>query len=173
MFRFVLATTVVGLTLAPVARPAAPLKELPPKSASANAVYVKIVLPVDPAIPPTVRKDCPVVESWIVKGFKDRPPGSFVAATAWVPLAEGRNDATDVWDGKVDDKRLACAVSADITERKGGRIKLLLRGWGPDGGEVAVTLDDEPGSREVAPATNAKTELGVPLVAVFIGPQTK
>ena len=163
------------LTLAAAAVPADPSEATPRRSAPANvaAVYVKIVWPVDPAKPPVVKKDRPVVESWIAKCIKARPRGGEMAVTAWVRLVQSRDETTAVWDGRVDEEQYACAVSADITERKGGRIKILLRGWGPGGGEVIVTLDDEPGSREVAPVTDAKTGLGVPQVAVLIGPQAK
>jgi hypothetical protein len=170
MTRFVLATTIFCFTLAAVARPAGAPNPAPPKAAP---VYVKIIWPVDPASPPVVKKNRPVVESWIAKNVKDRLEVGYMAATAWVPLVGNRDEATAVWDGKVDDKEYACAVSADIIERKDGRIKILFKGWGPDGGEVAVTLDDEPGSREVAPVTDAKTGRGVPQVAIIVAPQAK
>ena len=123
--------------------------------------------------PPAIKKGLPVVESWITKTIKNRLQEGFTAATGWVPLIENRNEATAVWDGKLDEKQYACDVSADITERKDGRIKIVLKGWGPGGGEVTVVLDAEPGSREVAAVTDAKTERGMPYVAIFIGLQAK
>lgn len=164
MTRFVLATTAVYFTFAALAGPAGA-----PALGKVHPVYVKIIWPVDPA-DPLVNKKGPIVESWIAKSIKDRPQVSYRAVTAWVPLVELPCEPTDVWDGKVDDTEQVCAVVADIVERKEGKITIVLRGWGPGGGRVAVTLDDEPGSREVAPVTDAKTELGIPHVAIMIGP---
>jgi hypothetical protein len=61
-------------------------------------------------------------------------------------------------------------VDVDIPERADGRIKVLFNGWLPGGAEVTVSLTDEPGSREIAAVEEAKTEQGLPYVAVFIGP---
>jgi hypothetical protein len=58
-----------------------PKKDALPKS---NQVYVKIILPIDPA---TRGKDQPVVESWIAEQIKKRGQSKFTAATAWVPSA--------------------------------------------------------------------------------------
>ena len=175
MTRSMLAVTIVCFAFVSVARPTDVSKSATsPKLTPAKAapLYVKIIWPVDPATP-GIEKDRPVVESWIAKNIKNWLQGGFTAATGWVPLVENRNEATAVWDGKLDGKDYACAVSADITERKDGRIKILLKGWGPDGGEVTVVLDDEPGSREVVPVTDAKTRQGIPYVAIFIGLQAK
>ena len=57
-----------------------------------------------------------------------------------------------------------------IIERADGRIKVFLNGWNPDLVEVTVSLKDEPGSREIAAVEEAKTEQGMPYVAVLIGP---
>jgi hypothetical protein len=127
-----------------------------PKS---NQVYVKIILPIDPA---ARDKDRPVVESWIAEQLKKRGQSKFTAATAWVPLDEG----TRVWDGK----QWGCSVNGDTPERADGRIKVLLDGWSPDYAKVVVTLMDEPGSREIAAVEEAKKEKGMPYVAVLIGP---
>ncbi len=48
-----------------------------------NQVYVKIILPTDPAVRD---KDRPVVESWIAERLKKRGQSKFTAATGWVPL---------------------------------------------------------------------------------------
>jgi hypothetical protein len=61
-------------------------------------------------------------------------------------------------------------VAGDIAERADGRIKVRLDGWGPDPVGVTVSLKDEPGSREIAAVEEAKTEQGLPYVAVLIGP---
>ena len=58
-----------------------PEKGALPKS---NQVYVKIILPIDPA---ARDKDRPVVESWIAEQLKKRGQSKFTAATAWVPSA--------------------------------------------------------------------------------------
>jgi hypothetical protein len=128
-----------------------------PKS---NRVYVKIILPTDPA---TRDKDRPVVESWIAEQLRKRGQSKFTAATAWVPLADAWDESTPVWDG-------GCRVGGYIAKRADGRIKVFLDGWGPGAGGVTVSLTDEPGSREIAAVEIAKTEQGLPYVAVLIGP---
>ena len=75
-----------------------PKKGALPKS---NQVYVKIILPTDPA---TRDKDRPVVESWIAEQFKKRGQSKFTAATAWVPLADKGEKSTSVWDATLDGK---------------------------------------------------------------------
>jgi hypothetical protein len=163
MTRQLLALIVSTLTLIPYAMKA---EEPTPKKASqpsSNQVYVKIILPTDLA---ARDKDRPVVESWIAEQFKKRGESKYTAATAWVPLVETVEkfeDPTLVWEG-------GCRVHAEIAERKDGRIKVFLDGWGPTPAGVTVSLADEPGSREIAAAVKAKTEQGVPYVAVLIGP---
>jgi hypothetical protein len=148
----------------------APKEDTLPKS---NRVYVKIIWPSDPA---TRDKDQPIVESWIAEQLMKRAQTKFTAATAWVPLdfspvIGGLDDhATPVWDGKLDDKQYNCPVDGDIPERADGRIKVLLKGWSPGYREVTVSLKDEPGSRAIAAVEQAKTEQGLPYVAVLIGP---
>ena len=135
--------------------------------AKSNQVYVKIILPTDPA---TRDKDRPVVESWIAEQLTKRGQSKFAAATAWVPLVEKRLESSVVWYGLLDDKQWACPVGGQITERADGRIKVLLWGWGPGGDMVTVSLPDEPGSRAIAAVEKAKTEEGLPYVAILIGP---
>ena len=135
-----------------------------PKS---NQVYVKIILPTDPA---TRDKDRPVVESWIAEQLKKRGQSKFTAATAWVPLVYKKFESTPVWDGTLDGKGCGCPVAGQIVERADGHIKVLLRGWSPGYAEVTVSLTDEPGSRAIAAVEEAKTEQGLPYVAVLIGP---
>jgi hypothetical protein len=141
-----------------------PKKGALPKS---NQVYVKIILPTDPA---TRDMDRPVVESWIAEQLKKRGQSKFTAATAWVPLAVKGEEATRVWNGELDGKQCYCHVSGDIPERADGRIKVVLRGWGPGGAEVTVSLKDEPGSRAIAAVEELKDDSGLPYVAVLIGP---
>jgi hypothetical protein len=131
-----------------------------------NQVYVKIILPTDPA---TREKGGPVVESWIAQQLKKRGQSNFTAATAWVPLVVKIFEATDVWDGRLDEKTWGCPVGG-VVERADGRIKVLLSGWSPGGARVTVSLTDEPGSREIAAVEGVKTEEGLPYVAVLIGP---
>ena len=81
MTRLFLASIAVVSALAVVpdavkAQKATPKKGALPKS---NQVYVKIILPTDPA---TRDKDRPVVESWIAEQFKKRGQSKFTAATA-------------------------------------------------------------------------------------------
>ena len=141
-----------------------PKKDALPKS---NQVYVKIILPTDPA---TRAKDRPVVESWIAEQLKKRGQSKFTAATAWVPLAGKWDEATPVWDGRLDNKQCNCPVFGDIPERAAGRIKVLLEGWAPFGARVTVSLTNEPGSRALAAVEQPESEERVPYVAVLIGP---
>jgi hypothetical protein len=151
-------------TYAATAQKPTPKKGDLPKS---NQVYVKIILPTDPA---TRGKDRPVVESWIAEQLKKREQSKFTAVTAWVPLADKGEDSTWVWDGRLDKKHLGCPVAGHIVERADGRIKVLLDGWGPDLVEVTVSLTDEPGSRAIAAVEELKRDSGLPYVAVLIGP---
>jgi hypothetical protein len=173
MTRLFLASIAVVSALAVVPYAGEAQKPMPKKDAlpKSNQVYVKIILPIDPA---KRDKDLPVVESWIAEHLKQRGQSKFTAATAWVPLVEKRFESTDVWDGgNLGDKQSVyyCPVHGSILERRDGRIKVLLDGWSPDAGRgVTVSLTDEPGSREVAAVERIKTEQGMPYVAVLIGP---
>jgi len=143
----------------------APKKGDAPKS---NQVYVKIILPIEPA----AKRDAgrPVVESWIAEDLKKRGQSKFTAATGWVRLDVKKWEATPVWDGQLDGKQCNCPVHGDIPERVDGRIKVLLNGWAPFYVEVVVSLKDEPGSRTIAAVEKAKTDDGMPYVVVLIGP---
>ena len=166
MTRQLLVLIVSTLILVPYAVKAqerTPKKAAQPKS---NQVYVKIIMPTDPA---DRDKDRPVVEAWIAEDLKKLGQAKFTAVTGWVTLDLSPFEATDVWDGKLGDKHY-CPVGADIPERAEGRIKVLLSGWGPGGAAVTVSLRDEPGSRVIAAVEELKTEQGMPYVAVFIGP---
>lgn len=173
MTRFSLASIAVVGAFAVVpcvveAQEPTPKKGAVPKS---NQVYVKIIVPVDPA---TRAKDPPVVESWVAEELKKRGQARFSAVTAWVPLVvtgEKFEFPTSVWSGGLDGKAWACPVSGEIAERANGRIKIHLGGWAPipDRG-VTVSLTDEPGSRAIAANKKIKSEEGMPYVAVLIGP---
>lgn len=145
-------------------------QEPTPKGAvqpQSNQVYVKIIMPADP----TDRgKDRPVVESWIAEDLKKLGQARFTAVTEWVPLNLSPFEATHVWDGEKRGDVLYCPVGGDIPDRAKGRIKVLLKGWHPGGAEVTVSLTDEPGSRAIAVVERAKSEQGMPYVAVLIGP---
>jgi len=169
MTRLFLASIAVVSALAVVPYAVKAQKPTPKKGAlpKSNQVYVKIILPTDPA---TRDKDRPVVESWIAEQLKKRGQSKFTAATAWVPLTYKRYECTSVWDGRLDDKTCACHVTGDIAERADGRIKVRLDGWVPKPYGVTVSLTDEPGSREIAAVEEAKTQQGLPYVAVLIGP---
>ena len=169
MTRFFLASIAVVSALAVVPCAVEAQKPTPKKGAlpKSNQVYVKIIWPTEPA---NRDKDRPVVESWIAEQLKKRGQSKFTAATAWVPLAGKWDEATPVWDGKLDNKQCNCPVFGDIPERVDGRIKVLLEGWAPGGAGVTVSLRDEPGSREIAAVEEARTEQGLPYVAVLIGP---
>ena len=162
LIAFVSAVAVVPYAVE--AQKATPKKGALPKS---NQVYVKIILPTDPA---TRDKDRPVVESWIAEQLKKRGQSKFTAATAWVPLDVKGEEATTVWYGRLYDEVEICSVGGKIAERADGRIKVSLDGWGPDLVEVTVSLTDEPGSRAIAAVEELKTEQGLPCVAVLIGP---
>ena len=145
MTRLFLASIAVVSVLAVVPHAVKAQKPTPKKGAlpKFNQVYVKIILPTDPA---TRDKDQPVVESWIAEQLKKRGQSKFTAATAWVPLAGKLDEATSVWDGN----GWGCPVAGDIPERAAGRIKVLLEGWAPFGARVTVSLADEPGNRAIA-----------------------
>lgn len=132
-----------------------------------NQVYVKIIMPIDPA---KRDKDRPVVESWIAEDLKKLGQARFSAVTGWVPLDLSPFEATHVWDGGRLDGVLYCPVGADIPDRTEGKIKVLLTGWTPGGAFATALLKDEPGSRAVAAVERAETEQGLPYVAVLIGP---
>jgi hypothetical protein len=168
MTRLFLASIAVVSALAVVpyagnAQKPTPEKVLP----KSNQVYVKIILPIDPA---TRDKDRSVVESWIAEQLKMRGQTKFTAATGWVPIAEKRFESTLVWNGRLDDKQWNCPVLGSTPKRDEGRIRVFVDGWIASGTEVTVSLKDEPGSREIAAVERAKTEQGLPYVAVLIGP---
>jgi hypothetical protein len=169
MTRLFLASIAVVSALAVVPYAVKAQKPTPKRGAlpKSNQVYVKIILPTDPA---TRDKDRPVVESWIAEQLKKRGQSKFTAATAWVPLDVKRFESTGVWDATLDGKGWGCPVSGQIAGRADGRIKVLLRGWDPGGSSVTVSLRDEPGNRAIAAVEEAKTEEGMPYVAVLIGP---
>ena len=169
MTRLFLASIAIVSALAVVPYAVKAQKPTPKKGAlpKSNQVYVKIILPTDPA---NRDKDRPVVESWIAEQLKKRGQSKFTAATAWVPLDVKGEEATTVWYGRLDDKQWGCPVRGRIAERADGRIKVRLDGWGPDPVGVTVSLKDEPGSRAIAAVERIKTEQGLPYVAVLIGP---
>ena len=170
MTRLFLALIAVVSAVAVVPYAVEAQKPTPKKGAlpKPNQVYVKIILPIDPA---TRDKDRPVVESWIAEQLKKRGQSKFTAATAWVPLADKGEETTRVWDGTLDGKGWGCPTTGRIVERVDGRIKVHLRGWSPAANPgVTVSLTDEPGSREIAAVAWPKTEQGMPYVAVLIGP---
>ena len=169
MTRLFLASIAVVSALAVVPYAGEAQKPTPKKGAlpKSNQVYVKIIWPTDPA---TRDKDRPVVESWIAEQLKKRGQSKFTAATAWVPLADKGEEATRVWDGKLDGEPWGCPTTGRIVERADGRIKVLLWGWGPGGTMVTVSLKDEPGSRAIAAVEELKDDSGLPYVAVLIGP---
>jgi len=169
MTRLFLASIAIvsALALVPYAMKAqepTPKKAAQPKS---NQVYVKIIMPTDPA---DGDKDRPVVESWIAEDLKKLGQAKFTAVTGWVLLDLSPFEATDVWDGGKLGDVLYCPVGADIPDRAEGRIKVFLSGWGPGGNEVAVSLTDEPGSRAIAAVEPSPSYSGMPYVAVLIGP---
>ena len=170
MTRQLLVLIVGTLALVPYAIKAqepTPKKAAQPKS---NQVYVKIIMPTDPA---DRDKDRPVVESWIAEDLKKLGQAKFTAVTGWVLLDPSPFEATDVWDGVLGN-RSHCPVGADIPERAEGRIKVLLVGWHPGGARVTASLSDEPGSRAIAAVEQSKDQYkdqkGMPYVAVLIGP---
>jgi hypothetical protein len=177
MPRFLLASIAVVIVIA--VAPYAGEAQKPTQKTGAlpkfNQVYVKIILPIEPA---KREKDGLIVESWIAKELKKRGQTKFTAATAWVPLTnKGKEmewekkgkvwegESTDVWDGRVNGEQW-CPVDGRIAERANGRIKVLLSG----SFIVTVSLTDEPGTREIVAGEKATTEEGLPYVAILIGP---
>jgi hypothetical protein len=169
MTRLFLASIAVVSALAVVPYAVEAQKPTPEKGAlpKYNQVYVKIIWPTNPA---SRDKDRPVVESWIAEQLKKRGQTKFTAATAWVPLADKGEASTPVWNAALDGRPCGCPVAGRIAERADGRIKVRLDGWRPVYTRVTVSLRDEPGSREIAAVEQAKTEQGLPYVAVLIGP---
>jgi len=170
MVRFLLAATVWSCVITPIALSAdGPENRTSARPAPANLapVFVKLIWPYDPATP-SIEKDRPITESWITENIDNRSKANFEAVTGWVTLGEGPF-ATGLWDGELEAGNSTCHAIADVFERKDGLIKIYFRGWTPVGAEATVTLQDEPGSREVVPVTQAKTKHGMPHVAVFIG----
>jgi hypothetical protein len=129
----------------------------------ANQVYVKIILPGDLA---TRDKDRPIIESWIAEQLKQLKQPKSTAATGWVLLDRSPKSAIIVWDGKLDTR---CPVVAFV-ESADGRIKVVIDGWSPGFTQMTVSLKDEPGIREIAAVEGAKTDQGLPYVAILIGP---
>ena len=132
-----------------------------------NQVYVKIIMPTEPA---DREKDRPVVESWIAEDLKKLGQATFTAVTGWMPLDLSPFESTDVWEGGKLGKQTYCPVGADIERAEGPIIKLHVSGWSPGGGYVIVSLRDEPGNRVIAAVEELKAKQGMPYVAVFIGP---
>ncbi len=168
MSRLFLVSIAVVSVLAVIPYAVSAQKEAPQTVAAtkSNQVYVKIIMPTDPA---DRDKDRPVVESWIAEDLKKLGQAKFTAVTGWVPLDLSPLEATDVWDGVLG-KQFYCPVGADIPDRAEGRIKVHLSGWSPGGVFVTVSLTDEPGTRVIAAVEELKTEQGLPYVAVLIGP---
>jgi hypothetical protein len=172
MARFFLAIAVVGafavIPHAVEAQKAAPQKK--DAFPTSNPVYVKIIVPGDQAVRD---KNPPVVESWIAEHLKKSGQSKYTAATAWIPVivtGDKFEFPTHVWSGNIGQMAI-CPVSAEITERANGRIKVFFNGWAPDPDHgVTVSLTDEPGSRAIAAVEKIETKLGLPYVAVLIGP---
>ena len=172
MTRFLLAVAILSCAITSIALSTdVPENSSAAQPAPVNAapVYVKIIWPVDPATP-VIERDQPLIESWITKSIDENErQANFRAVTAWVPLDEDPFKTTDMWDGKLDGVHHACMVGADIIERKDGKIKISFGWWDAGGSEATVTLQDEPGSREVVPVIQTKRKHGTPHVAIFIG----
>ncbi|MCA9045188.1 MAG: hypothetical protein KDA69_12755 [Planctomycetaceae bacterium] len=167
MIRQLLALVIGTFTLIPLAvkaEDATPEKAAEPEP---YQVYVKVMMPVDPAIGAS---DQSVVESWIVEELKKRGQKKFVAVTGWVSLGLSPFDATDVWDGGKLDSVLYCPVFADIREREVDHIAIWVIGWSPGGADANVSMKYEPGTRAIAAVDEMKTEQGMPYVAFLIGP---
>ena len=170
MTRLFLASIAVvsALAVAPYALNAqkpTPKKGDLPKS---NQVFLKIILPGDLA---PRDKDRPIIESWIAEQLKQPGQSKSTAATGWVLLDRSPTSAIIVWDGKLGDKRCNCHVVAYvIDESADGRIKVVIDGWNPGFTQMTVSLKDEPGIREIAAVEGAKTDQGLPYVAILICP---
>jgi hypothetical protein len=135
-----------------------------PKS---NQVFLKIILPGDLA---PRDKDRPIIESWIAEQLKQLKQSKSTAATGWVLLDRSPRSGTMVWDGKLGDKRWGCDVCAHADVRADGRIKVVIYGWNQGSPQMTVSLKDEPGIREIAAVEGAKTDQGLPYVAILICP---
>jgi len=178
MTRLLLAFTVWSYVITPIALSAdGPESRTPalPVAANLAPVYVKIIWPDDPATPAN-EKDRPVIELWITKSIENRNTANFRAVSDWVPLAGEPDETTDLWDENWGVELVKghpeCFGQSDVVERKDGRIKISFDGW-TLGMPTTVTLQDEPGSREVVAITPARTKHGVPHIAVFIGLRAK
>ena len=131
-----------------------------------NQVYIKVIMPADPA---DSDKDRLIVESWIAADLKKRGQATFTAVTGWVPLDLSPLASTNVWDGILGNQSY-CPVGADIERAKGNIVKINLSGWSPGGAFLNVPIKDEAGSRAIAAVKDLKSEQGMPYVAVLIVP---
>lgn len=172
MTRIVLAATILSCALTSIALSADERENSTsarPSSANALPIYVKLLLPDDLAAP-VVKREQPVVESWIIKSIDEKQrQANYRAVTGWVRLVWGPFEGTPVWPGGMLDGVALCGVDADIFERKDGRIKIEFHGWTPGGAMTQVKLEDEPGSRGVFPVPEAKFKHGLPHIAIFVG----
>ena len=123
-----------------------------------NQVYVKVIMPADPADRDV---DLPDVEAWIAEDLNKLGQTKFTAVTGWVPLNLAPLETTDVWNGELG-KHSYCPVSADIERAKAPILKIHLSGWSPGGAFSHVSLKDEPGSRVIAAVKDLKSERGMP-----------
>ena len=145
---------------------------------SFSQVFVKVIVPVTSHTP---MQDGPVVESWVAEELKKRGETKYFAVTHWVPVCDGllADDVVNnnVWDGRLGGTHRYCPVGGDIPQRENGRVLVWLSGWTPGGGEVNITLPDEPGARTVEPVQFAAGKErkpvrieGFPYVAVIVTP---
>ena len=170
MTRFMLAATILSGALIPIALSADGPENSSSKPVPVNAapIYVKMLLPDDPAAP--VVKGDSTVESWIIQSIdKEQRQANHRAVTGWVRVVTDPFEGTPVWPGGVLDGVSLCHVGADLYERKDGQIKIEFHGWTPVGPIIKVALPDEPGSRVVVPVTQAKFKHGIPHIAIFVG----
>lgn len=137
-------------------------------SPPANAVYAKIILPIEAGN----NQSFPKVESWILKNLNKRGKTNCRAVTDWIRLPEKGDDAIEAWDAIVDNKTWGCPVSYRAVDRsRDGKIKVELHGFAPASPDIkGQTIDSEIGYRGIAVVDIGSANNSTAYIALFVGP---
>ena len=137
-------------------------------SPPANAVYAKIILPIEAGN----NQSFPKVESWISKNLNKRGKTNCRAVTDWIRLPEKGDDVIEAWDALVDNKTWGCPVSYRAVDRSGnGKIKVELHGFAPASPDIkGQTIDSEIGYRGIAVVDTGSADNSIAYIALLVGP---
>ncbi|MCA8988504.1 MAG: hypothetical protein KDA78_12720 [Planctomycetaceae bacterium] len=129
----------------------------------ANRVFVKIILPLEPAGSSGIP-----VEDWIQRSLHKRGNQDLQAVTGWVPLKSMDEETVPVWNGVVNGSHWGCPVSGHpVVRLNNGFLKVDLTGWAPAAlDQTGMTVPDEPGSRTLGIVDN-----GLAFVAILVVPE--